>query len=555
MNKKIVNPKYIISCLLLLSCFSLGFVLQTDDDVYLKITRGLDIFSKVYRDVAYKYVENVDPEEFMKYGIDKMLESLDPYTVFIDDKKSDEIDLITNGKYGGIGISVGVRDSNFVVTNVMEGFTAARNGIKIGDVILRIDSVDLTGKTSEDVRDLFRGEPGTTLSMRIARNGVAHPIDFTLTREEILLKNVTYAGILDRNIGYIRLEHFTRGAGEEVRDAIKDLKSKGAQRLVLDLRSNPGGLLDQAVEVVSQFVPRNSLIVSTHGRTEDAEHKYYTQEEPVAPDLPLMVMVNGESASASEIVAGALQDLDRAIIVGTRTFGKGLVQTITQLPYNTTLKITTAKYYTPSGRCIQEIDYGNKRNGVFRPFPDSTRKTFYTTHHRPVRDEGGIAPDSLVRAYTPSHTLDALESNDYFSRFFDANQQYVNDTTLSKEKLYDDFIGFLRTSHFEGDPRITRSLDSAIAAAQDDQYAENAIDEMKAAREKAANEWEKNLTGEKENKQDKKDIETELLIARARRTGGERDAIAAGIPYDTQLQTGIHILENQKTVEIKLGLK
>ncbi|HET7153541.1 MAG TPA: S41 family peptidase [Candidatus Kapabacteria bacterium] len=554
MNKKIVGKKYIISSLLLLSCFSLGFVLQTDDDVYLKITRGLDIFSKVYREVAYKYVENVDPEEFMKYGIDRMLESLDPYTVFIDDKKSDEIDLITNGKYGGIGISVGVRDSNFIVTNVMEGFTAARNGIKIGDAILRIDSVDLTGKTSEDVRDLFRGEPGTTLHMSISRNGVAHPIDFTLTREEILLKNVSYSGILNHNIGYIRLEHFTRGAGEEVRESVKELKNEGAQRLVLDLRGNPGGLLDQAVEVVSQFVPRNSLIVSTHGRTEDAEHKYYTQEEPVAPDLPLMVLVNSESASASEIVAGALQDLDRALIVGTRTFGKGLVQTITPLPYNTTLKITTAKYYTPSGRCIQEINYGSKQNGVFRPFPDSTRKTFFTIHHRPVRDEGGIAPDSIVRAYTPSQTLDALENNDYFSRFFDANNQYVSDTTITKQTLYTDFVTFLRDSHFEGDPRITRSLDSAIAAAKDDKYSDGVLDDIKTAREKAAAEWEKNFSSV-DNKQDRKDIETELLIARARRTGGEREAIAAGIPYDNQLQTGIHILENQKTVEIKLGLR
>src|SRR5579883_2966166 len=344
MNKKFMSRKLAFACVLL-SCFSLGFVLQTDDDVYLKITRGLDIFSKVYREVAYKYVENVDPEEFMKYGIDRMLESLDPYTVFIDDNKSDEIDLITNGKYGGIGISVGVRDSSFVVTSVMDGFTAARNGVKIGDIIIQIDSVDVLRKTPDDVRELFRGEPGTTLHLRVMRNGVPNPIDFTLTREEILLKNVSYAGLLDHNIGYIRLEHFTRGAGEEVRTAIKDLKSKGAQRFILDLRGNPGGLLDQAVEVVSQFVPRNSLIVSTHGRTEDSEHKYYTDEEPVAPDMPLMVMVNGESASASEIVAGALQDLDRAIIVGTRTFGKGLVQTITPLPYNTTLKITTAKYY------------------------------------------------------------------------------------------------------------------------------------------------------------------------------------------------------------------
>ena len=533
----------------LLSCFSLGFVLQTDDDVYLKITRGLDIFSKVYREVAYKYVENVDPEEFMKYGIDRMLESLDPYTVFIDDNKSDEIDLITNGKYGGIGISVGVRDSSFVVTSVMDGFTAARNGVKIGDIIIQIDSVDVLRKTPDDVRELFRGEPGTTLHLRVMRNGVPNPIDFTLTREEILLKNVSYAGLLDHNIGYIRLEHFTRGAGEEVRTAIKDLKSKGAQRFILDLRGNPGGLLDQAVEVVSQFVPRNSLIVSTHGRTEDSEHKYYTDEEPVAPDMPLMVMVNGESASASEIVAGALQDLDRAIIVGTRTFGKGLVQTITPLPYNTTLKITTAKYYTPSGRCIQEIDYGNKRNGVFRPFPDSTRKTFFTAHHRPVRDEGGITPDSTVRPYTPSRTILALDNNDYFSRFFDSHNKYVADTTITSQKLYTDFIEFLHTSHFEGDPRITQSLDSAIATAQDDKYADGMLDEMKAARDKAATEWEKNL-GE-----DKKDIETELLIARARRTGGEREAIAVAIPYDNQLQTGIHILENQKTVEIKLGLR
>ena len=376
----------------------LGVGFFVNDNIYLKINKNMDVFGQVYKEITTSYVDEVDPEKFMHAGIDGMLETLDPYTVFYGEKEGEEMDLITHGEYGGVGVSIGMRDGYIIVIAPMDGYSAQKQGIRAGDKIIEIDGKKIFNTNPDSVRSLVRGEPGTEVKMKIEREGEKQPLDFVLVREEIQVNNVTYSGYLDNGVGYIRLERFSRRAGDEVRQAFRELKAKGDLRgVILDLRNNPGGLLEAAVDIVSKFNPKGSTIVTTRGRRSEDERVYSVTEDPIAGDIPLAVLVNKNSASASEIVAGAIQDLDRGIIVGTRSFGKGLVQTITQLGYNSSLKITTARYYTPSGRSIQEIDYKHKSNdGVFLVTPDSLRHEFTTEHGRKFLDAGGIAPDSTV---------------------------------------------------------------------------------------------------------------------------------------------------------------
>ncbi|MEK6566071.1 MAG: S41 family peptidase, partial [Bacteroidota bacterium] len=361
----------------------LGFSGNADNDLFLRINKGIDVFGKVYKEIAINYVDDVDPDRFMRAGIDGMLKTLDPYTVYIGEKESDELDLVTTGKYGGVGITIGNRDGMITVISLMEGFSAARQGIEVGDRIVDVDGKRVVGSSLEDVRQLVRGAPGTEVRVKIEREGAIEPLEFALMREEIPVRNVTYTGYVEKGLGYIRLERFSRTAGDDLRNALKDLRVTGELKgLVLDLRDNPGGLLDIAVETSAKFLAESSLVVSTRGRRGDADRKYYSTEKPMLVDVPLVVLVNRGTASASEIVSGAIQDLDRGVIVGSRTFGKGLVQTITRLSDNSSLKITTARYYTPSGRCIQEIDYSHRtRDGNVVTFADSLKREFRTAHN------------------------------------------------------------------------------------------------------------------------------------------------------------------------------
>ncbi|MDL1893640.1 S41 family peptidase, partial [Sphingobacteriales bacterium CHB3] len=355
---------------------SVGFGPPVDTDFFFKINKGIDIFGRVYKEISLNYVDEVDPEKFMQAGIKGMLGTLDPYTVFIDKEDGDEVEMLTNGRYGGIGVTIGARDGSVQVISVMDGHAAQRAGIIPGDKIIEIDGTKVADKNSNEVRSYMRGEPGTEVKILIQREGENKPILFVVVREDIRVKNVTYAEFIGNGIAYVRLERFSRKAGDELRQSLKELKLKGEIKgLVLDLRGNPGGLLDAAVDVVSKFVTKGNLIVSTKGRRPESEKQYNSVEEPLLPDVPLIVLVNRSSASASEIVAGAIQDLDRGIVVGTRSFGKGLVQTIVPLNYGAQLKVTTARYYIPSGRSIQEIDYMHKdRNGVFATVPDSLKR-------------------------------------------------------------------------------------------------------------------------------------------------------------------------------------
>lgn len=432
--------------------FFFGFVVSKTD-VYFEVAKNIDIFTRVYKEIAFNYVEDISPEQFLRAGIRGMLSTLDPYTVFIDEKRKDDIDLLTNGKYGGVGVSIGLRDEKITILELMDGYAAQRQGIMIGDIILKVDSVLINIDNFDDISLHVKGKPGTFVGITILRN-TKDTLQFNLLREEIIIKNISFCDFYpeESNNVYIKLIGFGRSSGEELKKATLELKKKKEiKSVILDLRGNPGGLLDAAVEVSGKFLKKGELIVSTKGRDTTNIKYYYSQQEPVLPEIPLVVLVNEGSASASEIVAGALQDHDRGLIIGTKTFGKGLVQTITPLSYNTSLKITTSKYYTPSGRSIQKIDY-SKKNPVFTKEDGHLVTPYLTDNKRVVYSWGGITPDSIMNFEVRSDLLSELFAKGLIFKFateyHEVNKE-INFDKLSQEKLISDFLKFLKKENFE----------------------------------------------------------------------------------------------------------
>lgn len=438
----------------LLLSFTLGFVSEVSDN-YFEISKNLDIFGKLYREINALYVDDTDPSDLMRTGIDAMLNSLDPYTNFIDEDEQEDIRFMSTGQYGGIGALVGKRKDKLVIIEPYEGYPADQAGLKAGDVIVNIGDVPVLGTDKEvsDVRVLLRGDRGTEVALEYDRGGARKEVK--IFRNRIKIDNVPFSGMINEDIGYIALKGFTLDAGREVQKALKELKKqKNLKGIVLDLRGNPGGRLDEAVNVSNIFIPQNEPIVETRGRVEGSKRIHLATQTPVDADIPLAVLVDKSSASASEIVAGSLQDLDRAVIIGQRSFGKGLVQNIRPLSYNTQLKVTTAKYYTPSGRCIQAINYAERRSdGSVARIPDSLKNEFKTKNGRIVYDGGGIEPDLKVDLETSQLIINALMRE---GLIFDFATEYVRKNPTSPEvrafdvsdDLYKDFISFVESSAF-----------------------------------------------------------------------------------------------------------
>jgi carboxyl-terminal processing protease len=473
-----------------------------------------------------------------------MLKTLDPYTVYLGEKESDEMELVTTGKYAGVGITIGLRDGYITVISTMEGYSAAKQGIQSGDRILEIDSENARNMTPEDVRNHSRGTPGTTVKVKIEREGEPKPIEFVLIREEIPVRNVTYSGYVGDGVGYLRLERFSRTAGEDVRNSVKELREKGSLKaLVLDLRGNPGGLLDMAVDVVSKFVPESTLVVSTKGRRSDSEHKYYSYEKPMLEDVPMAVLVDRGSASASEIVAGAFQDLDRAVIVGTRSFGKGLVQTVSRISEGSSLKITTGRYYTPSGRSIQELDYFHRtKDGVVTVKPDSLRKEFRTAHNRKVLDGRGISPDSTVAEEPSSKLLEELSRKAMLFKFANhlaSQKKTVSDDFTVDEQLLKDFEAFLKDKEFQYEEESETKVKELREAAAKERYGKSFYDGIDRI-EKAIGE-EKARAFERYDKEIRDALRLEIIG----RLKGDKAAIAASIEDDQQLQVAVALVKNK----------
>jgi carboxyl-terminal processing protease len=512
-------------------------------DIYLEISKNIELFSRVYKEISYNYVDEVDPEQFMRAGIRGMLSSLDPYTIFIDEKRKEDIDLITNGKYGGIGISIGVRGKQVTVVEVMDGYSAQRQGIKIGDIIIEAAGVNINSDNVDEISSLVKGDPGTTVELRIIRNEFSDTLDFNIVREEVIVKNLTYAGFYpaNGNTVYLKLSNFSRAASDEIKIALRQLKSeKNIKSIILDLRGNPGGLLDIAVDICDKFLQKDQLIVTTRGRDVSSERKYYSVQEPMIGDAKLVILINGGSASASEIVAGAIQDHDRGLILGTKSFGKGLVQTITPLSFNTSLKITTAKYYTPSGRCIQKIDYSEESDVIKDDNIDSDSE-YYTDSKREVFSKGGITPDSTVEFSVNGNITKELLAQGFFFKFanyFSYNNPDQDFNKLSDDELLTQFKDYIESENFKYHSKAEKEIDILIKDIADKES--SLSNELKSIKD----ELHKLDKGEFVIYKD--EIRMTLKADLASRYLGLEGRIKELLTTDAQVQTALSILENEK---------
>lgn len=530
--------------LLILSAFLLGFYIQQSGDIYYEISKNMEIFGKVYKEISFNYVDEINPEEFMREGIKGMLKSLDPYTVFIDESKQDDIDLMTNGKYGGIGVTIGVRNDRVTITEIIEGYAAQRQGLRIGDVVIEVDGQPITSSDIDDLSAKVKGEPGTIVQLKVLRNNDKDTLQFNIVREEIVIKNLIYADFYPKNSNnvYLKLTNFSRSAAEEIKNALKKLKEeKPIQSIVLDLRGNPGGLLDVAVDVCNKFLQKDLLIVSTKGREATSEKKYFAKEEPIVPNEKLVVLINENSASASEIVAGAIQDHDRGIILGTQSFGKGLVQTITPITYNTSLKITTAKYYTPSGRCIQKIDY-SKKNKVFSSSLIEEKSEFSTDNQRKVYSAGGITPDTLVKQEIEGEITKELLAKgiifDFADKYF-YNNQTTKFENLNDNKVFSDFISYIKSKEFSYTPEVEKKLNSLI-----DDLEKNKINgKIMSAASKLKDELKNYF--EKELDKYKSEILNYIKVELAARYYNQQKGLEESLKYDKQFNTALSIFSNE----------
>lgn len=456
-------------------------------DNYFEISKNLEIFTTLYRELNIYYVDDTQPGDLMKTGIDAMLESLDPYTTYIAESDIEDYRFMTTGQYGGIGSLIRKKDNYVVISEPYEGFPAQKAGLQAGDKILEVDGKSVEGKDTDEVSKVLKGQAGTKVKVKIERPG-KEPFEVELDREEIKIPDVPYHGFLDeeKKIGYIKLTSFTHTASKEVRDAFKELKGKGMEKVVLDLRGNGGGLLREAVNIVNIFVPKGELVVNTKGKVKDWDKTYKTLNEPLDTEMPLVVLVDKGSASASEIVSGALQDLDRGVVVGQRTFGKGLVQQTRELYYNSKLKLTVAKYYIPSGRCIQKLDYSHRDNeGKVHAVADSLIAEFETRNGRPVFDGRGILPDVSVKRLEMGKIVSSIGAADLFFEYANKYKEEhdsiapVEDFEISDE-MYADIVTFIENKDIEHSTNTMDQLEELKETAEKEKYLEDASAEFEA---------------------------------------------------------------------------
>ena len=424
-------------------------------DYYFSVGKNMSVFGKVYEEITKRYVEVIDPEEFMRAGINGMLNTLDPYTLYIEKDGNQELQIMTKGKYGGVGMRISKRDDwATVIEPPFEGTPSARAGIREGDKIIAVDSMSTKDLTITETAHRLRGKPGTEVFVKIRRFGEEDSMEFRLIRAEIKVEEISYAGFVKDRIGYIRLHQFSRDVGNQVNDAISDLKKQGMESLILDLRGNPGGLLESAVAVADNFLPKGELVVSRKGRTKDSNEEYRANKAAIWPDGPVVVLVDTFSASASEIVAGAIQDLDRGLVIGSPTFGKGLVQQVVPISSESALKITTSKYYIPSGRLIQKSDVftGSKVLMTNSEVDWDSTKTFKTSSGREVKGNGGITPDiRITRKKIPMIVRQMIMKSMFFnfSIEYAASHEHSLETFEIDDAIITEYKAFLKSKNFK----------------------------------------------------------------------------------------------------------
>ncbi len=516
-------------------------------DNFFEISKNIELFASIYKELNVYYVDEIKPGELMKKGIDEMLSSLDPYTTYITESEIEDFKFMTTGQYGGIGAVIRKKSDYIVVTEPYENLPADKAGLKPGDIILSVDGVSTNNKTTSEISSLLKGQPKTKVSVLIKREGEKDNLKLDILREEIKINSVMYSGIIDDNIGYIYLTNFPENAGEEVKKALTELKEKYTLKgVILDLRNNPGGLLSEAVNVSNIFIDKGNEIVSTKGRVKDWDQTHNTTSQAVDTKIPLAVIVNSGSASASEIVAGAIQDYDRGVVIGERTFGKGLVQTTRPLAYNARLKITTAKYYIPSGRCIQALDYSHRNaDGSVGKIPDSLISEFKTKKGRIVYDGGGINPDMKIKDAEYSKIVSELYVNDYCFDF--ATQFKLKNKNIPSAKdfkitddVYEEFINFVVSKNFKYTSDTEEQLQALKKTAEEEKMFKDIESEYNLIINKINK--EKVRTNLLEFKEDiSKLLKSEILI----RYYYHRGQIEGMLKDDAEIIEAVKILNNQ----------
>ena len=540
--KKIKKYTLILS-LFIASILSFGFV-----DNFFEISKNLDIFSSLYKELNIFYVDETDPGELMKKAIDSMLESLDPYTTYIPESEMEDFRFMTTGQYGGIGAIISKRGDYVMISEPYEGFPANKAGLIAGDKLLEINGKSVKGKSTEDVSKVLKGQPNTTVNVLIERIGKDSPFEVELKREEIKVKSVPYSTVLEGNIGYIKMTSFTRNVSNEVAEAFKEI-SEGVELngLIFDLRGNPGGLLNEAVNTTNLFIEKGQEVVSTKGKVKDWDKIYNTLNDPLDKEIPLAVLINSRSASASEIVSGAIQDLDRGVVVGQRSFGKGLVQQTRKLSYNSQLKVTIAKYYIPSGRCIQALDYSDRNeDGSVGSISDSLKTEFKTLNGRSVWDGGGVNPDVVLEPRKYSNILASIMSKRHIFDFAnDFYREHSSITTPSNfeinDSLYLVFTNYLNGKDYDYETRTEKAITKLLKDAEKEKYSEDLQEEIDALGKK----MKASKTNDIERFKDQisQVIESEIVT----RYYFQNGRIEASLKHDDEVNKAVEILKDSDT--------
>ena len=524
-------------------------------DRYFEIAKNLDIFATLFKEVNALYVDEVNPNTLVRTGIDAMLASLDPYTNYIPEDEVEDYRTTNTGQYGGIGAITREIGNRTVVTMIIEGYQAQKGGLKIGDEIVAIDGIELADLTREEASQLMKGQVGTEVKITVKRFGESKPLQLQFRREKVKMNNVPFSGMIENDIAYIHLSDFTPDAAKEVKASLSDLMAKGAKGVVLDLRGNPGGLLIEAVNITNLFIPKGKLVVSTKGKIPENNLKYETLNNPVDTEIPVAVLINRGSASASEIVAGTLQDYDRGVVVGEKSYGKGLVQVSRPLSYNSQLKVTTAKYYTPTGRCIQVLDYAHRReDGSVLSIPDSIKQEFKTTRGRTVYDGGGIDPDIKVENGDAHPLTQVLFEKgfifDYVTEYVHKNPKPVSaQEFVLTEADYQQFLSWMKGKDYSYKSYIEYGIEQLAEEAKKEKYYEGLKVQLDAITRKLDENKKNELVQYKD--QIKRTLEEEIVA----RHHLDRGRIQSAFKHDEEVKRAVALLHDQSQYKKVLNLE
>jgi len=527
----------------LVALFVAGSAFTLNNDKYFEIAKNLEIFTSVYKELNTHYVDELDPNTLMRTGIDAMMNSLDPYTVYYSESQVESYRLNTDSKYNGLGAASSKIDDKIVITEIYENGPSHEAGLHIGDEITSVNGMSTKERSHDDVLQILRGFPGTAIKLSVHRPGTGEDLGFSVTRSEVDIPNVPYYGMISENVGYIVLTTFTRDAGKNIAAALRELKENNElEGIVIDLRNNGGGLLAEAIDILGIFLPKGSPAVSTKGKVRDRDVTYSTRRTPIDTELPIVVLTNKSSASASEIVSGSIQDYDRGVVMGQRTYGKGLVQNHQEVGYNSRIKVTTSKYYIPSGRCIQSVEYAN---GEPVDITDDKRETFYTKARRPVLDGGGVTPDVKLDAPKKPAVLSALESGNWLFKYVN---QYIDthpDTPAVESFAfteYDKFLGFLKKEAFSYENKAEQALNQLLEDTDGNYASEVATLKAKIAAEKADDlaEYKEKIV---------RDLEIEII----KRYHFQKGKSQQNLKSDTEIVAAIDLLNDPEKYNKILG--